>query len=266
MRTKSVMSTVALALGIGISTVLATTVPASAFTYKFGSDSQSSNSSATGAAATVKFDFQDLGNAQVQIDLQIKNTTGEETFGSGATTSKLTGLAFDMFDELSLASSNLGAELDTLLTNVSFQPFSNTVGSFDFALADNNNFEGGNANNALAQGLTNNVSLVYSGLNGESVEEFRNRFEAAVKAKDLHIAARFQQVNAGAGSDKLLGGKLISVNPDPAPDPDPTNEPVQTPEPGNLIGFGLLAGSTFILGKRKCSQKQNSVFVLNSVG
>ncbi len=261
MRASSVIPTVSLALGIGISTVLATTFPASAFTYKFGADSESSNSPATGAAATVKFDFQDLGNDQVQIDLQIKNTTGEEIFGVGATTSKLTGIAFDMFDELSLVSSNLGAELDTLLTNVSFQPFSNTVGDFDFALADNNNFEGGNANGALAEGLTNSVSLVFDGLNGESVEEFRTRFEAAIKAEDLHIAARFQQVNENL-SDKLLGGTIV----DGSPDPDPTSDTAQVPEPSSLLGLGLFAGGSLILGKRKHSQDQDASLSLNSVG
>jgi hypothetical protein len=260
MRRQSVITTASLALGIGISTVLATTFPASAFTYKFGADSESSNTPATGAAATVEFDFQDLGNNQVQIDLQIKNTTGEETFGVGATTSKLTGVAFDMFDNLNLVSSNLGTELDTLLEDVSFAPFSGTVGNFDFALADNNNFLGGNANGALAEGLTNNVSLVFDGLNGESVDAFRTRFEAALESETLNIAARFQQVN-GSLSDKLLGGELISDT----PDPDPTDDPVQTPEPGTLLGFGLLAG-TLILGARKRSQCQASSLPLNSVG
>ncbi len=260
MHTQSVMSTVSLALGIGISTVLATTFPASAFTYNFGVDSESSNPTATGAAATVKFEFQDLGSDQVQIDLEIKNTTGEETFGVGATTSKLTGIAFDMFDEFSLASSNLGTELDTLLENVSFQPFSGMagVGNFDFAIADNNNFVGGNANGALAEGLTNNASLVFDGLNGESVEEFRARFEAAIMAEELNVAVRFQQVN-GNLSDKLLGGELISVN------PDPEDEPVQTPEPGALLGVSLLAG-ILILGKRNRSQHQTACLALNSVG
>ena len=262
MRIPSVISTVSLALGIGASTVLAATSPANAFTYKFGTDSDSSNSTATGAAATVKFDFQDLGNDQVQIDLQIKNTTGEENFGSGATTSKLTGVAFDMFDGVSLVSSNLGNELDTLLTNVSFTPFSNTVGNFDFALADNNNFAGGNANGALAQGLANNVSLVYSGLNGESVDAFRNRFEAAVKSEDLNIAVRFQQVNAGAGSDKLLGGKIVGGN----PAPEPPSETVSVPEPSSLFGLGLLAGSVLILGTRNRSQRQNSSLSPSAAG
>lgn len=264
MHAKSLISTVSLALGLGISTVVATTFPASAFTYNFGANSQSSNSSATGAAASVKFEFQDLGSDRVQIDLEIKNTTGEDSFGAGATTSKLTGIAFDMFDGFNLVSSSLGSELDTLLTDVRFQPFSSTVGNFNFAIADNTNFEGGNANGALAQGSTNTVSLVYSGLGDESIESLRARYKTAVESESIAIAARFQQVNAGAGSDKLLGGEIGGGSPDP--DPNPTPEPAQVPEPGSLLGFGLLAGGTLILGKRKRVQKQDASFSPMPIG
>lgn len=258
MRTKSVVSTVSVALGIGISTLLATTFPASAFTYKFGAGSTSSNSTATGAAASLEFDFQDFGSDQVQINLQIKNITGEEIFGSGATTSKLTGVAFDMFDDFSLTSSSLGTELDTLLTDVSFTPFSNTVGKFDFALADNNNFAGGNANNALAEGQINNASLVYSGLNGESIADFRTRFEDAIADGTLSIAARFQQVDAGAGSDKLLGGTVVNNTPEP--------EVVQTPEASNLFGIGLFATGALILSRRKRSRNPAHVLIVEPMG
>ena len=112
----------------------------------------------------------------------------------------------------------------------------------------------------MAQGGTNNVSLVYSGLGSESIESLRARYKTAVESESLNIAARFQQVNAGAGSDKLLGGSVVGGSPDPAPDPDP----VQTPEPGSLLGFGLLAGSTFILGKQKLAQNQDSSCCLGS--
>lgn len=225
---------------------MASTLPASAFTYKFGTDSISSNSTATGAAATIKFEFEDVGNNQFQMNLAIKNTTGEDNFGSGATTSKLTGIGFDMFDGFNLTSSNLGNQLDTLLTNVSFTPFSNTVGNFDFAIADNSNFTGGNANGALAQGGIDNVSLVYSGLNGESVDTFRSRFETAISSGELNITSRFQQVNAGAGSDKLLGGTIDGGTSTP--------EAEQVPEPTGLLGLGLFAGGTIMLNRRKRAQ------------
>ncbi|MEA5463952.1 PEP-CTERM sorting domain-containing protein [Leptothoe sp. PORK10 BA2] len=256
MRTQSMLSKVSLALGIGISSVLATTFPASAFTYQFGKDSQSSNDLATGAAATIDFKFQDLGSNQLRIDLKIKNTTGEDTFGSGAKTSKLTGIAFDMFEGFNLVSSNLGNQLDTLLTNVSFTPFSNTVGNFDFALADNNSFEGGNPNGALDQGFTDDVFLVYSGLNGESAVDFEARFAAAFASGELDIASRFQVVNAGAGSDKLLGGSIVGG----IPKPEPTPEAESVPEPTGLLGLGLFAGGLIMLGKRK--HDQNSEFAL----
>lgn len=250
MNSRSAVSNACVALGIGLITAIASALPANAFTYTFGADSDSSNSTATGAAATVEFNFLDLGNDKVQIDLLITNTTGENSFGAGATTSKLTGFAFDMFEGLSLESSSLGDNLDTLLTNVRFTPFTNTVGNFDFGLADNGNFTGGNANSALAQGNSNNASFVFSGLNGETVNAFQDRFAAAVESGEINVATRFQQVNAGAGSDKLLGGSLIRTV------LEPPVVSAETPEPLSLIGLGVAASGMLLLAKRKREENQ----------
>ncbi len=250
MKKSSTFSAISLAVGLGIATVLSSASSASAFTYTFGQGSQSSNSTATGASATVDFDFIDLGNNQFQLDLLITNTTGDETFGSGASTSKLTGIGFDMFDGISLESSSLGDNLDTLITDASLNPF----GTFDFGIADNNNFTGGNANQALAEGLSNNISMIYSGLNGEDLESFRARFETALSDPDgeLKAVARFQQVNAGAGSDKLFGGTIAggTIGGTP-PEGEPEPEVVLIPEPSSLLGLGLLAGGMIKLAKRK---------------
>ncbi|MBT9311222.1 PEP-CTERM sorting domain-containing protein [Leptothoe kymatousa] len=250
MSRQSLISRASIAFGIGLSAGLINILPAQAFTYRFGAASTSSNATATGAAAKIEFDFEDVGNNQIQIDLQIKNTTGEDIFGDGATTSKLTGVAFDMFEGFDLVSHSLGNQLDTLLTEVAFKPFSNSLGDFDFALADNKNFEGGNANEALAEGLTDSISLVYSGLNGESIDAFRNRFETAFDSEELKIAARFQQVDENA-SDKLLGGEV---------------EVQEVPEPHNLLGLGLMTTGLLLLGKRKFQPMPKAVIAMHSAG
>ena len=53
--------------------------------------------------------------------------------------------------------------------------------------------------------------------------------------------ARFQQVNAGAGSDKLNGGTVISCD-DCVPPPPPPAPPIVVSGPATLalLGLGLL--------------------------
>ncbi|NJO94023.1 MAG: PEP-CTERM sorting domain-containing protein [Hydrococcus sp. RM1_1_31] len=79
----------------------------------------------------------------------------------------------------------------------------NPFGTFDVAVLDNNNFEGGNANGALPQGQSTSVSFLLSGTNllANTVE---SDFFTGFSDGSLKAVARFQQVNAGAGSDKLL--------------------------------------------------------------
>ncbi|MGB7521152.1 MAG: hypothetical protein WA896_16105, partial [Spirulinaceae cyanobacterium] len=74
---------------------------AQAFSVQFGQNSTSSNSIATGASAFVDFSFTQVGN-DVQIGLGITNTTGDTIFGAGATSSKLTGIGFDLLAGLSV--------------------------------------------------------------------------------------------------------------------------------------------------------------------
>jgi hypothetical protein len=202
---------------------------ASAFTYTFGDASRSSNSTATGAAATVNFDFIDLGNDQVQLNLEFLNTTGQSTFGAGATSSALTGIAFDIFDDISVASHNLNGNLDTLLSDVALNPF----GNFDIGFADNNNFAGGNANGAVDTGENSLATLVLN--RSADADTLRERFRRGFSSAELNLAARFQQVNAGAGSDKLLGGSIS----DPF---SPPEEPREIPEPTAMGSLALLIG------------------------
>ncbi len=230
-----------LSVPIGLLALSAT--QASAFTYSFGGTSTSSNSTATGAAATVDFDFIDIGNSQVQLNLKFSNTTGQDTFGAGATSSALTGIAFDIFDDISVASYSLSGNLGTWLTDVKLEPFSNRVGNFDIGFADNNNFTGGNANNAVETGEFSLATLVFDA--SEGADALKDRFRQGLASETIYATARFQQVNAGAGSDKLLGGRIN----DPF---GPVEEPKETPEPAAIGGLGLL------IGYLKLRRKQSS--------
>ncbi|MGD1713556.1 hypothetical protein, partial [Dapis sp. BLCC M172] len=187
--------------GVAIASTVLLPTSAEAFTFNFGADSTSSNSPATGASASVDFGFIQQGS-DVKIELGITNTTGSSIFGDGATASKLTGIGFDLLDGLSFAGSfNSDGFLDTFIENAAFNPFD----TLDVGIADNNNFLGGNANGALAQSQSTNVSFLVSGANLVAAT-LENDFFTAFTNQTLDIGARFQQVNAGAGSDKLLGG------------------------------------------------------------
>lgn len=234
MKITSVLYSMIASVGVALAGIM----PAQAFSVTFGEDSTSSNSPATGASAFVDFMFSDVSGG-VQLDLLIENTTGTSTFGAGATESRLTGIAFDLVSGVGIdqgSFTNTGF-LDTLLTNVTFQPFSNSVGDFDVAFADNNNFEGGNANGALPQGQSTTASILLNTALGSSALE--QAFQTGFSNGSLDFAARFQQVNAGAGSDKLLGGTV-------------TPEPV--PEPLTILGSATALGVGALL-KRKADKK-----------
>lgn len=201
---------------------------ASAITLNFDSTSISSNSPATGASGSVVLSFADEGG-DVRVTADITNTTGTITsFGEGATESKLTGFGFDLVAGVSYIDGSFTTTgyLDTLIEDAELSPF----GTFDIAAADNNNFLGGNANDALPQGMSTQVSFLFDttldalGLDSAFAAAFNDGLKAVM---------RFQQVNAGEGSDKLL------YQP-PAP--------VPLPAAGWLL-FGALGGLAFLRRK-----------------
>lgn len=227
---------------------LSASLPAQAFTFSFSSSSQSSNPQATGASALLTFDFSEVvGNSNaIKVDLKIENTTGDSIFGAGATTSKLTGIALDLLPGLTVNPTSFVGDqyLDTFLTKVNFTPFSNSAGNFSIGIADNNNFEGGQATDALPQGATSQISFVVAGFTpGKTAAELEAEFLTAYSdtTDGVDIAARFQQVNAGAGSDKLLGGT-------PGDDDE-----VTVPEPATVLGLSLIGG-VFATRRRKLCQ------------
>lgn len=208
---------------VGLAFLLCVSFANATIILNFDSSSTSSNSPATGASAKAELSFSDSAG-QVKIDFSFRNTTGElAAFGSGATASKLTGVAIDLFSPNTGVSNFVGGTyLDTLIQNASLPPF----GTLDIGIADNGNFVGGNANGALPEGQTDTASLILSGT-GLSATDLENAFLTGFSNGSLNYVARFQQVNAGAGSDKLEGGCIG--------DPNNCTPPTTVPEPGMLL-------------------------------
>ena len=182
------------ATSIALASSVLVPTSAQAFSVQFGPNSTSSNSTATGASAFVDFSFTQVGN-DVEIGLGITNTTGViPAFGEGATSSKLTGIGFDLLAGLSVVNGSFANTgfLDTLILNAAFQPFD----SLDVGIADNNNFNGGNANGALAEGDSTTASVVVTGGSPLVASVLENLFLAGFQSGDLALGARFQQVNA----------------------------------------------------------------------
>lgn len=185
------------ALGLALAAPGAHAVPL--FTLDFDGDSISSNPTLTGASGAIGFSFADEGG-DVRVTLDITNTTGQTTFGAGATSSKLTGFGFDLLDGVAFGG-DFGTEgfLDTLILNAKFKPFD----SLDVAVADNKKFNGGNANGALATGASTTVDfLLDTDLNAASLGDAY--LQAFLVSNTARAGLRFQQVNAGKGSDKLI--------------------------------------------------------------
>jgi hypothetical protein len=208
-----------LAAGVALTSSVLAPSSAQAFSISFGSSSTSSNPTATGASAMVDFSFSQVDSHSVLLNLNLLNTTGQiPSFGAGATQSTLMGITFDLVDGLNVvAKSYVGSSFfSNLVDNVSFTPFSNSGGNFDVGIAHNDKFEGGNTKGGLTQGLSSSASFLLSGKNLVA-NNIENAFLTGFGDGTLRIASRFQAVNAGAGSDKLLGGILKPTVVVPAP-------------------------------------------------
>jgi hypothetical protein len=214
---------------------------------EWNSSSVSSNDPATGVSATATLNFINdidfLTNGLVEIQMLIRNTTGEITpYGEGATTSKLTGVAFDLIEPnsgLDQGNFTAGDYFDTMIADAPLAPF----GVLDFGVADNDNFLGGNASDALPEGMEDslNVLIGFNGLDSFAVEA---AFAAGFADGSLNYVARFMQVEGGGnddGSDKL-SGNLCTENCDGGGGGGGgSNQEIPEPSILFLLGGGLLA-------------------------
>lgn len=210
-----------------LSAALATT--AHALTLTFDEYSSSSNTPATGASGVADLVFTDLAAGTVRITATVSNTTDTTTFGAGATEAQLTGFGFDLLGGVSWIGTGVaGSFLDTTLTNAAFSPF----GVLDLAFADNTNFLGGNANSALPEGQTDTIVFDLTVGSYGNAAGLESAFTSALYSGDIDAGLRFMQVNAGAGSDKLLWGAAPT-----------TLTPMPIPASGVLMiaGLGALA-------------------------
>lgn len=223
----------ALAAGVALTASLAMSKPAEAFTISF--DPQFGSTENTGATADLDFNFVQEGSA-VRLNLNLVNTTNGSV-GLGATSATLVGFAFDLASSATFNSFNAGTSNFTQYwEDARLNPF----GTFDLGVSTpRNSFAGGNANSGLTAGQTTMVSfLLNSSLSAAQVEnDFLNGFTSGA----LSAVARFQQVNAGGGSDKVLGGVTNSE---------------AVPEPATILG--VIAAGGALLGGKKLKQKADA--------
>jgi len=205
-------------LAVVTSGIMLTASESLAITLTFDDSSTSSNNPLTGASASVDFSFADISAGLAKVTVDVSNTTGSiPSFGAGATEATLTGFGFDLLSGVSLASPDgfmATGNLDTLLTDADFNPF----GDLDVAIADNNNFVGGNANSAVEEGESSSAmfNLAFTGYADALALEAAFASAFADPVNTLQAGVRFQQVNEGAGSDKLIYNPTIAPVPLPA--------------------------------------------------
>ncbi len=239
MKIKKLPFGIAVACLISVVSLAATPAHAgSLFALEFGANSTSSNTPPTGASGSVGFMFADEGG-DVRVTLEIENTTGSPRFGGNATSSKLTGFGFDLLTGVSYVVDSFVRDTDGHFTrpllNADAQPFN----SLDFAVADNNNFNGGNANGALPENDSANVGFLLDST--QNAAALGAAFQTAFfSVPTLQASLRFQQVNAGVGSDKLLFNPLISNSP-----------PIVTPLPAGLLLILSALGVIGLLARRR---------------
>lgn len=173
----------------------------------------------------MNFSFAQQGD-NVLLNLDMTNTTNGK-LGLGATASTLVGVAFDMPSFLNFSLTPSGSNFTQLWKNVNLSP-TNQFGTYSAGISTpRNSFEGGNANGGLKAGESTTVSFLLSG--GKlNVKDVQNSFLTGFSSGSFKVAGRFQQVNAGGGSDKVVGKIQIPETP----------KPKKVPEPG--LGLGLV--------------------------
>lgn len=183
----------------------------------------------TGSSALLNFKFEQSG-ANVLMNLNIKNTTSGN-LGLGATASTLVGVGFDLPDLIKSYSYNsLTSGFSKLYEQASLAPY----GTFDVGIrsAGSGNFSGGNPQSGLTADKETNVQFVFTG-NNLVAADVEKSFNQGLQNQSLRVVGRFQQVNAGGGSDKVLGGYV--------PPMVDEEEHQSVPEPTAIAGLGAVA-------------------------
>ncbi|MDB9313652.1 PEP-CTERM sorting domain-containing protein [Spirulina sp. CS-785/01] len=245
-------------------------VPAQAFTLGYNGYFGSTNDPATGASATIDFSFTDQADGSISMELLLTNTTeksemGEALTTAGATDSKFLSAGLDWsggdlysyldvqevtlgspaFDELVRNDSSLkgGTSSSTAINGDGWGDVSLNSKTFDIGLITNKNLSaGGSPKDGLDAGASETVTFNLAATNFDNASALEQWFkDGFVEDGYLSTAARFKDVNAGAGSDKLMGGNVQeyfdytrSLNEEPVSAP----EPVEIPEPGTVLALG----------------------------
>ncbi len=242
--TSSSLSLSAAAVGLAIASSMFVSKPADAFTLSINPANGSTES--TGASALLDFNFVQDGS-NVKLNLGIKNTTNG-SLGLGATQATLVGVGFDLPSLISSFTYNAGnSTFTSLYRNAALNPFGTCdVGSRS---AGSGNFSGGNPTQGLTAGQSTMVSFLFSGSNltASSVE---NSFLSGIKNGSLDVVGRFQQVNAGGGSDKVIGSLV------PEPSGSGGGNSAAAPEPTTMLG--MMAAGGAILGRKRLQRKKEA--------
>lgn len=236
------MSVAAVLATVGLSLAA---LPNSAQAFSLSIAPQYGSTENTGASALLDFNFVQKGS-DVLLNLGMTNTTNGKA-GLGATQATLVGVAFDTIAGVQASAVSGNSNFTQLWTNVDLSP-SNQFGVYDVGVSTpRNQFEGGNANGGLKAGESTLVSFLFKGsnLNASTVE---SSFLKGFQSGDLRTAARFQQVNAGGGSDKVAGALIPPI----ISEPGTPDHAAGVPEPGSILG--MLAAGGLLFGRKKRGQ------------
>lgn len=247
LKTFSMGAAVAAALALSASAAMAGGV-----NLIFGADSGSTNYNDpdfTGAAGAIDFSFLDQAT-EVLVTMTIFNTTGDTTFGSGATGSKLVGVGFDLptgvtyvgpytpdtdnhFPYLGFNDSTLNGT-PKLADGTPLTSFNDITFDVAVTLKEDDLSGGGSPSAGLPEDDSAVVSFILDGLDAAGM---MSAFQTGFDDGSLFAGMRFKDVNAGAGSEKLLyngdGGGTCGPN-------DPSCNVVPLPASAWLMLAGIL--------------------------